>query len=108
LDGYIAPPQGIPSPVQWGDVATVRQRLGNGVTHLHFERGIMGIPSLSPQHLRMFQEAKAGPFIRTALALQADPTKLAAWRQELDELIGEYLRDNIVRHEYLLTRAIKI
>ena len=105
---YIAPPQGIASPVQWGDVAIVRQRLGNSVMHLHFERGIMGIPTLSPQHLRLFQEAKAGPFIRTALALQTDPTKLAAWRQELDELIGEYLRDNIVRHEYLLTRAIKI
>jgi SAM-dependent methyltransferase len=105
---YIAPPQGIASPVQWGDIAIVRQRLGSSMTHLHFERGIMGIPTLSPQHLRLFQEAKAGPFIRTALALQTDPTKLATWRQELDELIGEYLRDNIVRHEYLLTRAIKI
>lgn len=104
---YVAPPQGIASPVLWGDVATVRQRLGGGVKRLHFERGIMRIPTLSPQHLRLFQEAKAGPFIRTASALQADPAKLAAWRKELDDLIGEYLHDNIVRHEYLLTRAIK-
>ena len=105
---YVPPPQGITSPVQWGDIAIVRQRLGDSVKHLHSERGIMGIPALSPQHVRMLQEAKAGPFIRTVLALQQDPARLAAWRKEVDELIGEYLRDNIVRHEYLLTRAIKI
>ena len=105
---YVAPPPGIASPVQWGDVATVRQRLGDKVKNLHFERGIMGIPALSPQHVRLFQEAKAGPFIRTVLALQSDPAKLAAWRKEVDDLINDYLRDNIVRHEYLLTRAIKI
>ena len=105
---YVPPPQGIASPVQWGDVATVRQRLGDRVKHLHSERGIMGIPALSPQHVRLLQEAKAGPFIRTVLALQQDPARLAEWRKEVDELISEYLRDNIVRHEYLLTRAIKI
>ena len=105
---YVPPPQGITSPVQWGDIAIVRQRLGDSVKHLHSERGIMGIPALSPQHVRLLQEAKAGTFIRTVLALQQDPARLAAWRKEVDELIGEYLRDNIVRHEYLLTRAIKI
>ena len=105
---YVPPPQGIASPVQWGDVATVRQRLGEGVQHLHFERGVMGIPALCPQHVRLFQEAKTGPFIRTVQALQNEPAKLAAWRKEVDELVSEYLRDNVVRHEYLLTRAIKI
>lgn len=105
---YVPPPQGIASPVQWGDVAIVRQRLGDRVKHLHSERGIMGIPALSPQHVRLFQEAKTGPFIRTVLALQQDPARLASWRKDVDELISEYLRDNVVRHEYLLTRAIKI
>ena len=105
---YVPPPQGIASPVLWGDIATVRQRLGENVQHLHFERGIMGIPALCPQHIRLFQEAKTGPFIRTVMALQPDPANLAAWRKEVDELVSEYLRDNIVRHEYLLTRAIKI
>jgi SAM-dependent methyltransferase len=105
---YIPPPQGVPSPVQWGDVATVRQRLGDSVTRLHQERGIMGIPALTPRHLRLFQEAKAGPFVRTVQALQDDPARLAAWRNEMDEILGEYLHDNIVRHEYLLTRAVKI
>jgi SAM-dependent methyltransferase len=105
---YVPPPQGVPSPVQWGDVATIRQRLGDNVMRLHCERGIMGIPTLSPRHLRLFQEAKTGPFIQTLKALQNDPARLDAWRDEMDELISEYLHDNVVRHEYLLTRAIKI
>jgi SAM-dependent methyltransferase len=105
---YVPPPQGVASPVQWGDVAVVRQRLGDTVTRLHQERGIMGIPALSPRHLRLFQEAKTGPFIQTIKALQQEPARLESWRNEMDELIGEYLHDNVVRHEYLLTRAIKV
>jgi SAM-dependent methyltransferase len=105
---YVPPPQGIASPVQWGDVAIVRQRLGDSVKRLHSERGIMGIPTLSPRHLRLFQEAKTGPFIRTVQALQHDPAKLESWRNEVDEMVSEYLHDNVVRHEYLLTRAIKV
>jgi len=104
---YAPPPQGVASPVQWGDVAVIRQRLGQGVKSVHYERGLMRIPALCPQHLRQFQEAKAGPFIRTVQSLQHDPARLAAWRNETDELIGEYLHDNVVRHEYLFTRAIK-
>jgi SAM-dependent methyltransferase len=105
---YIPPPQGVPSPVQWGDVTVVRQRLGDSVKRLHQERGIMGIPALTPKHLRLFQEAKAGPFIRAVQALQEDPARLESFRNEMDEVLGEYLHDNVVRHEYLLTRAIKI
>ena len=105
---YVPPPQGVASPVQWGDVAVVRQRLGDGVTGIHLERGIMGIPALTPRHLRLFQETKAGPFVRAVQVLQQDPQKLEAWRNEMEAVLGEYLQDNVVRHEYLLTRAIKV
>ncbi len=105
---YVPPPQGVPSPIQWGDVGSVRQRLGDAVQGLHHERGIMAIPALTPKHLRLFQEAKAGPFIRAIQALQSEPDRLAAWRDEMDAVLGEYHHDNIVRHEYLLTRAIKV
>lgn len=105
---YVLPPPGVASPIQWGDVGVVRQRLGGSVKGLHMERGIMAIPALSPKHFRLFQEAKAGPFVRTVQALQQDPARLAAWRNEMDEVLGEYLHDNVVRHEYLLTRAIKV
>ncbi|MBU1690323.1 MAG: class I SAM-dependent methyltransferase [Gammaproteobacteria bacterium] len=105
---YVPPPPGIVSPVQWGDVAIVRQRMGESVKRMHAERGIMGIPALSPRHLRLFLEAKTGPFIRTVQALQNDPASLEAWRSEMEELMHEYLHDNVVRHEYLLIRAIKV
>lgn len=105
---YLPPPQGVASPVQWGDVGVVRQRLGDSVKGLHMERGIMSIPALTPKHLRLFQEAKAGPFIRAVQALQPEPARLEAWRNEMDEVLGEYHHDNVVRHEYLLTRAIKV
>lgn len=105
---YAPPPQGVVSPVQWGDVAIVRQRFGERVKQFHNERGIMGIPTLSPKHLRLFLEAKTGPFIQTAKALQHEPDKLKSWRDETDEMMREYLYDNVVHHEYLLTRAIKL
>lgn len=105
---YLPPPQGVASPIQWGDVSIVRQRLGNGVKGVHLERGIMGIPALTPRHLRLFMEAKAGPFVRAAQVLQQDPERLEAWRKEIDEVTGEYHQDNVVRHEYLLTRATKL
>jgi SAM-dependent methyltransferase len=104
---YVPPPPGVASPVQWGDVGVVRQRLGDSVKRLHVERGIMGIPALSPRHVRLMQEAKTGPFIRMVQALQQDPARLESWRNEMEEMLGEYLHDNVVRHEYLLTRAIK-
>ncbi|MHB8483473.1 MAG: class I SAM-dependent methyltransferase [Nitrospiria bacterium] len=105
---YIPPPPRVPPPAEWGEVSVIEQRLGNRVTDLFFERGIMSVPALSPQHLRLQRETKAGPFIRAVQTLQKDPARLEAWRKEIDQLVSRYLRDNIVRQEYLLTRAIKI
>lgn len=105
---YVPPPQGAAPPVLWGDVGVVRERLGAAVKELHFERGIMGIPTLSPEHFIEWQAAKIGPFIRTMAALQKEPEKLSAYRRELAALTASYLADNVVRQEYLLTRAVKI
>mgnify|MGYP001568336103 CR=1 FL=1 len=105
---YIPPPPGFAPPVQWGDVSTVQQRLANKIRDIIFQRGVMGVPALSPRHARLLQEAKAGPFVRTVLALEKEPARLAAWRKEVDDLVGIYLHDNIVHQEYLLTRAVKV
>lgn len=102
------PPAGVAAPVQWGDVSVVQQRLNGRVRNLHFERGIMQFPALSPAHLRLLQEAKAGPFVRAVQVLASEPARLSAWRAETDALIAEYLYDNVVHHEYLLTRAVKL
>jgi len=104
---YVTPPPGVAPPVLWGQVPTVQERLGPAVKDLFFERGMMTIPALSPEHFLEWQAGKIGPFIRTMAALQKEPQKLADYRRESLALIGSYLADNLVRHEYLLTRAIK-
>jgi ubiquinone/menaquinone biosynthesis C-methylase UbiE len=104
---YVTPPPGAAPPVLWGQVPTVQERLGPAVKDLFFERGVMPIPALSPEHFLEWQAGKIGPFIRTMAALQKDPQKLAEYRRESLALIASYLADNLVRHEYLLTRAVK-
>ncbi|HLF93101.1 MAG TPA: methyltransferase domain-containing protein [Planctomycetota bacterium] len=105
---YVTPPQGVASPVLWGSIAVIQERLGSTVKELHFERGIMGIPTLSPEHFLEWQAQKIGPFVRTLKALEKEPEKRADYRRESAALIAAYTVDNVVRQEYLLTRAVKI
>jgi SAM-dependent methyltransferase len=103
------PPPGLAPPPQWGDPNIVVQRLGNAVKDVVFDRGRMLIPALSPQHYRSFLETTAGPIIKVVESLSAsDPEKLRAFRGEYETLIAEYYEDNMVRQDYLLTRATKV
>lgn len=102
-----APPPGVAAPPQWGDPNIVRERLGSKVGDLVFDRDLLRLPALSPQHCRAFMEQHVGPVSRLVQALNSEPTKLAAFRREFDELIGRYFEDNFMRQDYLLTRAIK-
>jgi hypothetical protein len=38
----------------------------------------------------------------------SDPARLSEFRREFEALAAEFFRDNIVRQDYLLTRAIKL
>jgi hypothetical protein len=38
----------------------------------------------------------------------SDPAKLAQLRADFEALTAEYLEDNILRQDYLMTRAVKI
>jgi SAM-dependent methyltransferase len=103
------PPPGLAPPPQWGDPRIVSERLGNAVKEIVFDRGRMLIPALSPQHYRSFLEKTAGPIIKVVESLSAsDPEKLKAFRGEYEALIAEYYEDNLVRQDYLLTRASKV
>jgi ubiquinone/menaquinone biosynthesis C-methylase UbiE len=105
---YVPPPNGFAPPVLWGDATQVRERLGSAMKDLFFERGIMAIPTLSPQHFLAWQTTKIGPVMNAVAALRKDPDKLASYLKESADLIASYTVDNIVRHEYLLTRATKV
>lgn len=102
------PPPGAQPPPLWGDEQVVRQRLGDRVRDLTFGRGTMLTPALSPAHSRAVVERAAGPMIKLVEMLSAqDPARLAEYRREYDALTTEYLKDNQVHQQYLMTRAVK-
>jgi SAM-dependent methyltransferase len=104
-----APPPGIAPPPLWGDPSVVRQRLGAAVKDVHFDRATMVIPALSVSHHRIASEKSAGSMVRLVAALESsDPGKLEQFRREYEALASEYFEDNLLRQDYLITRATKI
>ncbi len=104
---YMPPPPGVSPPPKWGEVATVRERLGDAVKDLFFDRGVMRFHTLSSQHYVMDIERTAGPIVKLVEREKDEPEKVRAFRQELTALIGEYFSDNVVTQHYLLSRATK-
>ena len=103
------PPPGAAPPPQWGDPNIIRERLGTAVRDLAFDRNRIPVPAMSVQHFREMTERTAGPVLKLVeLLSSADPSKLAQFRLEFDRLITEYFEDNIVRQDYLMTRAVKV
>jgi SAM-dependent methyltransferase len=103
------PPTGVSPAPLWGDPNIVRERLGASVKDLRFSRHTMWVPALSPQHSRSVMERTAGPVIKmVAMLSAADPVRLAAFRTEYEAMLDEYLENNLVRQDYLMTRATKI
>jgi len=105
---YLPPPEGVPPPALWGDPDVVRQRFGDAVRDLRFDRDTMLASSLSPAHSRQATERSAGPVIRLVESLQErDPARLEAFRRDYDALAAEYFEQNTLRQGFLLTRATK-
>lgn len=106
---YVPPPAGAASPVLWGDPAVIRERLGDIVRDVVFDRDMMVVNALSPQHVRHFTERTAGPVIKLVETLSAsDPARLEEFRSEFDALAEQYFEMNTMRQSFLMTRAIKL
>jgi SAM-dependent methyltransferase len=102
------PPPGASPPPQWGDVQIVRERLGQSVNNIVFDRGCMWVPALSVANYRDHIEKTAGPMLKLVEMLStSNPARLASFRREYDALVAPYFDDNVVRQDYLLTRAVK-
>jgi SAM-dependent methyltransferase len=101
------PPAGVSPPHQWGDPNIVRERLGGAVKDLCFARDVMVFQILSVAHYRAFMELNIGPMTKLVQSLQADPQKLAAFRREIEDLASLYFSDNLLKQDFLLTRAVK-
>ena len=103
------PPPGVSPPPQWGDIALVRERLGAKVKDVQFDRDRMLVPALSLKHYIAFLERTVGPMIKLVQSLgPTDPARLAEFRREYEELIRPYFENNLIRQDYLLTRATKV
>ncbi|MEZ0229320.1 MAG: class I SAM-dependent methyltransferase [Planctomycetota bacterium] len=101
------PPPGAAPPPLWGNPAVIIERLGAAVRDIFFQRGIMSFPTLSPQHYRHGMEQTVGPIMKLVQLLASDQKRLAEFRGELEALASRYLADNVVRQDYLVTRATK-
>lgn len=103
------PPPGAVPPVLWGEPSIIRERLGDAVADLTFERDLMTTNTLSPQHTRIVVEHTAGPIRKLVEALEpGDPARLAEFRREFEALAGEYFEMNQMRQSYLMARARKV
>jgi SAM-dependent methyltransferase len=103
------PPPGVSPPPQWGDPNIIRERLGDAVRDIQFDRDEFLIPTLSPQHHRMTVEKTSGSVIKLVESLSVtDPAKLAKFRREYEVAVAEYFADNALRQSYIMTRAVKV
>lgn len=104
---YLPPPADVAPPPLWGDPNVVRERLGDAIENLRFDREMMITSALSPRHYRQAMEGTAGPVVKLVEGLKSDLPKLALFRSELETLIAEYFSGNGVHQHFLMTRATK-
>ena len=103
------PPPGVPPTGQWGIEAVITERLGDKVKDIAFARATMNTPALSPQHHRASFGRTVGPVLKIFETLSvSDPERLAKFCREYDALATEYIAENILRQDYLMTRATKL
>lgn len=104
---YLPPDPEAPVPAfLWGNIETVEQRLGDGVTDLDFETGTVHQRTLSPAHFWEAGRTQSGLFI---VALEnVDDADYPPLRADMIEAIEGYFDDslNAVSMEYRLTTAL--
>lgn len=110
VGSYVKPPTNIPSPLLWGDEQTVRNRLGNQVSEISFNKHL--ITFTFPFGIREtieYWKDYYGPTHKAFLAL--DEAEQKAMREDLEQLWGyENLAGNgmtCVNSEYLEITAVR-
>lgn len=104
---YMPPPEGVSPPPLWGDPKFIRERLGDKVRNITFDRDLITPSAISPQHFRHFMESTVGPLTKLVANCKDDPLKLKAFREEFDALIEEFFDQNHMRQHFIMTRAVK-
>ena len=105
---YLPPPPGIAPSTAWGEPAVVRERLGDRVRDLVFDRGTMHVPVLSVQHYRQWLETSIAPILRLVAELRDRPEELQRFRSEMEAASSPFLSGNSARQTFLMSRATKV
>jgi SAM-dependent methyltransferase len=113
IAGHVPPPAGVPSPIQWGDEARVRERLGGGTTDLRTAPRMIAFEfPLEPAAVVEFWRAYYGPTNRAFEALATEPGKQSALRADLERLWASHNRatggSTRVESEYLEVIATRV
>jgi len=91
IAAHVPPPSLMPSPVLWGDEATVRERLRENISDLKFTRRLISFKfPFAPADVVEFWRVYYGPTNRAFEALNADPEKQTALRRDLERLWLEH------------------
>jgi SAM-dependent methyltransferase len=107
---HVTPPQNMPSPLLWGDEATVRERFGDRVSEINFEPRLISLsfPFDVPETIEFWREFY-GPTHKAFAAL--DEKGQAALRADLEKL---WMENNLsgngathVRAEYMQVTAVR-
>jgi SAM-dependent methyltransferase len=86
---HVAPPAGMPSPLQWGDEATARERLGAGLGDVQMTRRMaqLKFPFSIPETID-FYRVHYGPTLKAFAGLSE--AGQADLRRDLEELYGDH------------------
>lgn len=106
----VPPPPGIPSPLLWGDEATVRERLQNGTSEMVFARRFISFRfPFAPSEVVEFWRQFYGPTQRAFAALDTDGQ--AAFRKDLEGLWASHNKGDggstLVESEYLEVMVLR-
>jgi len=100
------PPE-VASPVLWGDMAVIEDRLRDHFDQIEFARDTMFAPTMSPAHMLKLFEKNAGPLANLVKALADEPTRLSNLRNAALVLIEKFFSNNFLRQDFLMTRCVK-
>ena len=107
---HVSPPANMPSPLLWGDEQTVRERLGDGVSKIDFERYslVFTFPFGVRETIDYWRDFY-GPTHKAFAALDAEGQ--AALREDLENLWSENNLasdgSTLVESEYLQVTAVR-
>lgn len=106
IAGHVPPPAGLPSPIQWGEPARIRERLGGGSSEVRTTPRVIAFEfPFAPAEVVEFWREYYGPTNRAFEALATDTRKQESLRAGLERLwAGENLAGSgatRVESEYL-------